>query len=119
MAFQLRREDGSIDPFSSGTLIRPDGTTRRLSRDELDIRVEDSWQSPYSEATYPARWRVTVPSEDLAVTIEPYVAGLELNVSYAYWEGAVRVKGQHGGRAVQGSGYVELTGYAGSMAGQF
>jgi predicted secreted hydrolase len=29
MAFYLRRADGSIDPFSSGTFIQPDGTTSR------------------------------------------------------------------------------------------
>jgi len=119
MVFQLRREDGSIDPFSSGMLVRPDGTTRHLRRDEFDILVQDTWRSPQSGAIYPSRWLVSVPSAGLALTIEPYVAGQELNVSYAYWEGAVRIQGRHAGRPVQGSGYVELTGYAGSMRDQF
>ncbi|MGD9317020.1 MAG: lipocalin-like domain-containing protein, partial [Anaerolineae bacterium] len=56
MVFQLRKEDGSIDPFSSGTFIAPDGSTRHLSRDEFEIDVEDTWRSPHSGATYPARW---------------------------------------------------------------
>ncbi len=46
MAFQLRKEDGSIDPFSSGTLITPDGSTRHLDRDDFEIRVDDTWRSP-------------------------------------------------------------------------
>ena len=33
--------------------------------------------------------------------------------------GAVRVEGERAGQAVSGSGYVEMTGYAGSMQGQF
>jgi predicted secreted hydrolase len=53
------------------------------------------------------------------LTIEPYLADQELNVSFTYWEGAVRLSGQHGGVAVRGDGYVELTGYAASMQGQF
>ena len=35
------------------------------------------------------------------------------------WEGAVRVSGTRGGRALGGQGYVELTGYARTMQGVF
>jgi len=42
-----------------------------------------------------------------------------LNVSYTYWEGAVRISGQRTGSVVSGNGYVEMTGYVGSMQGQF
>jgi predicted secreted hydrolase len=119
MVFQLRKEDGSIDPFSSGTLVAPDGSTRHLKRDDFEIGVEDSWRSPNSGATYPGRWTITVPVEELTLDIEPYLPDQELTVSYAYWEGAVRIEGERSGRPVSGSGYVEMTGYAGSMQGQF
>jgi len=119
MAFQIRKADGSIDPFSSGTLIAPDGSTRRLGRDDLVISANATWRSPRSGAAYPAAWTVKVPSAGLTLDIKPYLSDQELNVSFTYWEGAVRVSGEHGGRAVAGNGYIELTGYAGSMAGQF
>jgi predicted secreted hydrolase len=119
MVFQLRKEDGSIDPFSSGTLVAPDGSTRHLGRDDFEVRVEDTWRSPHTGATYPARWTVIAPAVDLVLEIEPYLADQELTVSYAYWEGAVRVEGERAGQSVRGSGYVEMTGYAGSMQGQF
>ncbi|MFN2165230.1 MAG: lipocalin-like domain-containing protein [Anaerolineae bacterium] len=119
MAFQLRKEDGSLDPFSSGTFVAPDGTTRQLSREDLKIDVEDTWQSPHTGATYPAAWAITVPAEDLRLEIKPYLADQELNVSFAYWEGAVQAEGTRAGQSVQGSGYVEMTGYAASMQGQF
>jgi predicted secreted hydrolase len=119
MVFQMRKEDGSIDPFSSGTFITREGSTRHLNRGDFEIRVEDTWRSPHTGATYPARWTVTVPAVDLALEIEPHLAHQELNVSYAYWEGAVRVDGEREGRPVRGHGYVEMTGYAGSMQGQF
>ncbi len=119
IVFQTRGTDGSADAFSSGTLIAPDGSTRRLGGDDFEIDVGDTWHSPRSGATYPARWTVTVPSANLALEIEPYLADQELNVSYDYWEGAVRVSGERSGAAVSGSGYVEMTGYAGSMQGQF
>ena len=119
MVFQIRKADGSVDPFSSGTLVTPDGSTRHLSRYDFRIRVSATWRSPRSGATYPARWTVEVPAVGLTLELEPYLADQELNVSYAYWEGAVRISGQRAGSVVSGSGYVEMTGYAGSMQGQF
>jgi predicted secreted hydrolase len=40
-----------------------------------------------------------------------------MQVSVSYWEGAVRVSGVSGGQPVTGQGYVELTGYQGSLQG--
>jgi predicted secreted hydrolase len=119
MLFQIRRSDGSVDPFSSGTLVAPDGSTRHLGRDEFEILVEGTWGSPRSDAVYPARWTVAVPAADLSLLIEPVVADQELDLSYTYWEGAVRIEGERAGGAVRGWGYVEMTGYAGSIGGQF
>jgi predicted secreted hydrolase len=47
------------------------------------------------------------------------MADQELNVSYAYWEGAVAVTGTRNAAVVIGGGYVELTGYSKSMGGEF
>jgi predicted secreted hydrolase len=116
--FQLRKEDGSIDPFSSGTFVAPDGSTRHLGRDEFEIQVDDIWRSPLTGASYPARWTVVVPAVDLVVEIEPYLADQELTLSYAYWEGALGVEGEQAGQAISGNGYVQMTGYAGSMQGR-
>src|SRR5690606_3972586 len=43
MVFELRRDDGSRDPFSSGTLIAPDGSTTHLSQSDFAIEVLDEW----------------------------------------------------------------------------
>ncbi len=119
MLFTIRKADGSIDDFSSGAFIAADGSTRRLSRRDFTIASSAVWRSPHSGAAYPARWTVTIPSEDITLTIEPYLADQELNVSFTYWEGAVHMSGRHAGKTVGGDGYVELTGYAASMQGQF
>jgi predicted secreted hydrolase len=119
MLFQLRRADGSPDGFSSGTLIAADGSTQTLEPGDFNIEVTDRWRSPRTGAEYPAGWVLTVPYADLRLTIKPWLADQEMDVSYAYWEGAVKAEGTHGSRPVAGNGYAELTGYAGSMQGQF
>ena len=119
MVYQIRRADGSVDPFSSGTYIDPSGNVTHLERTDFDIKVLNTWRSPHSGAVYPSGWSVHVPSLNLSLEIQPYLKDQELDLTFKYWEGAVKITGMHQGNPVSGSGYVELTGYAGSMAGQF
>jgi predicted secreted hydrolase len=119
MVYQLRRADGSVDAFSSSTLIAPDGTTRTLGPADFTLQPTGHWRSPRTGATYPSGWVLAIPAEGVRLTITPLLADQEMNLSYSYWEGAVNVAGSMGGSPVSGSGYVELTGYAGSMQAQF
>lgn len=118
MFFQIRQKDGSIEPLSSGTLIQPDGSTQHLTKEQVNVQVLDHWTSSQSGATYPARWTLTIPSANIALTLKPYIADQEMHVSFTYWEGAVAITGMSAGAAVTGNGYVELTGYATSAQAQ-
>jgi len=113
MVYVLRREDGSLGAYSSGTLISADGTTRTLGHTDFQIEVLERWTSPRDAGSvYPAKWRVRIPSEQIDLTLTPQVADQELVLTVRYWEGSVRVEG-----SATGYGYVELTGYgAGSGA---
>ncbi len=119
MVFQIRREDGSVDPFSSGSFINPEGEVINLAKEDFEIQVLDSWRSSESGAEYPSRWRVAVPGMDLQLQIRPILSDQEMKVSYTYWEGAVEVQGILDGNDVSGSGYVEMTGYVSSFEGEF
>jgi len=113
MFYRLRRGDGESDPFSAGTLVRPDGSVRPLSVDDVRIETHGYWKSPESGARYPSRWRMRLPSEGLELEVVPRIADQELRTSIRYWEGAVGVRGTSRGEPVDGDGYVELTGYGG------
>jgi len=114
MLYSLRQADGGMDPASAGTLVRADGSSRRLRSGEFTIVVEDRWRSPDGVALYPSRWKLSLPSEDLRLEVRPRQANQELLLAVRYWEGSVEVRGTKAGKAVSGLGYVELTGYAGS-----
>lgn len=111
MLYQLRRRDGITDPFSSGTLVRADGSSRRLGPADVELRTLAHWQSPDTGTRYPSRWALHIPDEELELEVAPYLAGQELNLSVRYWEGAVQAQGRSRGHSVTGSGYLELTGY--------
>lgn len=119
MVFQIRRSNGTIDPFSSGTWINPNGELILLERKDFEIQVEDSWRSSNSGAEYPSRWTLKIPLLDLNLAVAPLLADQEMNVSYNYWEGAVEVDGTAQGASISGSGYVEMTGYTASIEGEF
>jgi predicted secreted hydrolase len=119
MFFTLRHADGGRDPHSSGTLITPEGKTLPLLQEDVVIHATSTWKSPHSGAEYPLGWTLEIPAHGIALQVVPFLQDQELNLSFTYWEGAVRVIGTFNQHPVQGNGYVELTGYAHSMQGQF
>jgi geranylgeranyl pyrophosphate synthase/predicted secreted hydrolase len=63
--------------------------------------------------TYPVAWRLRIPGCGIDLTIEAAAPGQEvmtLLTPPGFWEGRVRVTGISQGRAVQGKGYIELSG---------
>jgi predicted secreted hydrolase len=114
MLFQLRRKDGSIDPFSAGTYIDAGGHARHLRRGDFDLRPGGLWTSPRTGARYPLRWHISVPAPGIELDCAAALADQELvskgPAAPTYWEGAVTYSG-----SAAGAGYLEMTGYAGPM----
>ena len=116
MFYQIRHQNGMIDPFSSGTMIFADSAYHHLPLKAFQIEVLERWRSQKSGATYPSKWRVKVPDYRIELLLTPTVRDQELmtkeSTRVTYWEGSVRVEGQYRGSPIKGVGYVELTGYA-------
>jgi predicted secreted hydrolase len=112
MLYQMRRRDGSRDPFSSGTLMNGDGSIVRLTRDDYVLEPLETWRSEASGTSYPIRWRVTIPSQRLTFEVRAAMNNQELHTprstNVTYWEGAVDIT-----NGARGRGYAELTGYNG------
>jgi len=116
MIYQIRHQDGKIDPYSSGTIILQDGIHHPLPLKEFQVQSLDRWRSQKSGAIYPSEWRIIVPSHRIELTLSPTVKDQELitqeSTRVTYWEGSVNVEGKYQGNPIKGVGYVELTGYA-------
>lgn len=118
MLFQLRRRDGSLDPYSAGTYVLPEGVAIPLQAGQfrLQPRPDRIWGSPLSGGRYPLQWHVQIPSLEIDVEVAAALAQQELitneTTGISYWEGAVRATGQKGGQTALASGYLEMTGYA-------
>ncbi len=111
MFYNLRKLDGSQDEHSAGTWIDGEGTSLHLDRDDVEITVTETWESP-DGGIYPSAWTLRAPGQGLDLRIRPVMADQELFTTVRYWEGAVDVEGHRHGAPIEGRGYVELTGYA-------
>ncbi len=104
MLFELRRKDGSIDPYSSGTYVDRAGKAHHLTARDFSLQP---LAARYNQ--YPIEWRIAVPRLGIALDSRAAVADQELTsegAGPAYWEGAVTYSG-----SASGVGYLEMTGY--------
>jgi predicted secreted hydrolase len=119
MLYLMRRKDGTVDPYSSGTLVSANGATKNLNIKDYRVDVLEQWKSPKSNANYPMKWKVTIPGDEIELEITPAFPEQELitnrSTRVTYWEGAAQIRGKVRGQSVNGNGYVEMTGYAGKL----
>jgi predicted secreted hydrolase len=119
MLYQLRRADGSRDPHSSGTIVARDGRARHLGADEFSLTPAGATFKARSGATYPVAWHVGIPSERLTLDVTTPLTDQELSTDRSsgitYWEGLIDVAGSAKGVPIRGRGYLEMTGYRGSL----
>jgi predicted secreted hydrolase len=115
MLYRMRLRNGGTDPFSSGTMVERNGRTRHLKVNDYRIEPLATWRSADTKATYPTRWRLSLPRENISLEVAATLPNQEFvarqSIGISYWEGSVRVLGTQRGKPIQGKGYVELTGY--------
>ncbi len=116
MLFRIRRKDGSIDPYSAGTIVDARGRTRHLNAGEFELRPSGkTWTSPDTHAVYPIQWRILIPGFGIEMEATTLLPSQELTgkpkLTPSYWEGAIVLTGRRGNEALGGAGYLEMTGY--------
>ena len=116
MLFRIRRKDGSIDPYSSGTFVDANGAATYLLQSDFVLRpAGTAWTSPETHATYPIEWKVSVPKLNLELQAATSLPSQELTalskIAPSYWEGAIALTGHSGPAMVRAVGYLEMTGY--------
>jgi predicted secreted hydrolase len=116
MLFHLRRKDGSLDPFSSGTYVDAQGKSTHLRAADFTLQpIAQNWTSPITHATYPIAWKIVIPKLEIELEAHTALAGQELTgktkIAPSYWEGAITLGGRRGKMPLGGVGYLEMTGY--------
>jgi predicted secreted hydrolase len=120
MLYHFRRKDGSLDAFSSGTYVDGAGKTTHLRANDFTLQPGgDEWKSPETGAVYPTSWKIQIPQLAVSLEAKTRLPSQELTtqskLAPSYWEGAITLTGNRSSHLVSGVGYLELTGYEGSI----
>ncbi|MFW6093082.1 MAG: lipocalin-like domain-containing protein [Pseudomonadota bacterium] len=110
MAFQLRRRDGTRDPYDQGLWVPDGGAARRLTAADFQLEPLRYWRDDEG-VRWPVSWRLVVetPGGTRTLRVEAALDDQRMDTLLTYWEGLVRVLDTDGRRV--GTGYMELTGY--------
>lgn len=105
MAFRLRRDDASRDPFDQAIVITTDGN-HRFAAEQFALEPTRFWTDEQG-ARWPVAWRLQIESD--VYHIDAMLDDQLMRTIVRYWEGLVRVSNEAGVEI--GAGYLELTGY--------
>ena len=113
-AFRLRRPDDTT-LWAGGSHRPAGGAVREFAPTEVAFAAGRRWSSPASKTSYPVEWTVTTPIGVFSVAAMQDDQELDSRASTGaiYWEGLSSLR-DAAGRTV-GSGYLEMTGYAGRL----
>jgi predicted secreted hydrolase len=118
-AFRIRRAGANAAGsgwLAYASLRSAEGRVQMFTTEQVRFEPLQTWISPRTRASYPVAQRLVVGSRRFET--RPLMPDQELDAratsGIAYWEGASDLL--EGGRTV-GRGYLELTGYAGTVPG--
>jgi predicted secreted hydrolase len=114
MAFRIRDRDGGT-LWDGGAWRNAHGELVIAQRGETVFEPQRRWTSPLSKASYPVQWRVRTPAGTFTVraVIDPQELDSRGSTGAIYWEGLADLLDAGGTRV--GRGYLEMTGYAGTL----
>jgi predicted secreted hydrolase len=110
MVFQMRRGDGSRDPYDQGMWVDAAGQGRHLTVGDFAMEPLRVWRDNRGTA-WPVAWTLSLsgPGGPRRLRVEAAVDDQRMDTLLTYWEGLVWVFDEAGRRV--GSGYLEMTGY--------
>jgi predicted secreted hydrolase len=113
-AFRLRRADGS-SLWAGGSWRTVGGALQVFDAHSVRFTPGRIWASPSSGARYPLQWAIDTPAGrfELRALLDVQELDSRGSTGTAYWEGLSELYDAQQRRI--GSGYLEMTGYAGRL----
>ncbi|MFQ5431200.1 MAG: lipocalin family protein [Nitrospinota bacterium] len=103
--------DDGKNKTNLASISYPDNRQNHVS-DVIFNPLKNKWRSNKTGTTYPLSWETSIPSENIALSVEPLISHQEINFgTINYWEGPIKVKGEINKKKVEGEGFMELVGY--------
>ena len=104
VVFQLRNSTTGEASYAHARLMQQDGSGIAIS--QQDITLIATKQTEIDGRDYPTEWQISIPTQQIELTVSALNPNAKMPLSVPYWEGPISIEGTH-----SGSGYMELTGY--------
>lgn len=104
MYYQLRNNDGSVHPYSSGNWTDTEARQTSITREEITLEAVSGWTSA-SGITYTTQWLLRYRNKTWR--IKAVLQNQLMDLTIPYWEGAVTVQDESNAAQV-GQGFVEM-----------
>ncbi|MEZ8807231.1 lipocalin-like domain-containing protein [Vibrio atlanticus] len=104
VVFQLRNSTTGKASYSHARLMKQNGSGIAIK--QQDIRLIAIKQTEIDGRDYPTEWQVSIPTQQIELTVSALNPEAKMPLSVPYWEGPIVIEGTH-----SGTGYMELTGY--------
>ncbi|MFS1860769.1 lipocalin-like domain-containing protein [Vibrio lentus] len=104
VVFQLRNSTSGKASYAHAKLMKQDGSGIAIK--QQDISLTAIRQIEIDGRDYPTEWQISIPSQQIELTVSALNPKAKMPLSVPYWEGPIVIEGTH-----SGTGYMELTGY--------
>ncbi|PML47402.1 hydrolase [Vibrio lentus] len=104
VVFQLRNSTSGKASYSHARLMNQDGSGIAIKQQDISLTAIN--QTEIDGRDYPTEWQISIPSQQIELTVSALNPKAKMPLSVPYWEGPIVIKGTH-----SGTGYMELTGY--------
>ncbi|MEO9496907.1 MAG: lipocalin-like domain-containing protein [Vibrio splendidus] len=104
VVFQLRNSATGEASYSHARLMQQDGAGIAIKQQDINLTAIKKTEIDGSD--YPTKWQVSIPTQQIELTVSALNPNAKMPLSVPYWEGPVLIEGTH-----SGTGYMELTGY--------
>lgn len=104
VVFQLRNSTSGKASYAHAKLMKQDGSGIAIS--QQDVSLTATKKTEIDGRDYPTEWQVSIPTQQIELTVSALNPKAKMPLSVPYWEGPIIIKGSH-----SGAGYMELTGY--------
>ena len=104
VVFQLRNSTSGKASYAHAKLMKQDGSGIAITQQDVSLTATN--QTEIEGRDYPTEWQISIPSQQIELTVSALNPKAKMPLSVPYWEGPIVIEGTH-----SGTGYMELTGY--------
>ncbi|MEZ9999258.1 lipocalin-like domain-containing protein [Vibrio lentus] len=104
VVFQLRNSTSGKASYAHAKLMKQDGSGIAIKQQDISLTAIN--QTEIDGRDYPTEWQVSIPTQQIELTVSALNPKAKMPLSVPYWEGPIVIEGTH-----SGTGYMELTGY--------